>query len=170
MDTLCIVCTYNIVPDAERSYASSLCEAILRFFMGADIIINRPEGKKPYCDDFEFNFSHTAGAVAVIISDTPVGVDIEKIRQPRLKAAKRLFTENELCVAEDKFWQIWTAKEAIAKASGRGLGSYLSDIDTLSPAISAQLHRHTVGEFFCTACSDTAPKFILHDSSLFLKD
>lgn len=53
---------------------------------------------KPFLEnnkDYHFNISHTHNMIAVAVSNNPVGVDIEKVREIDLGIAKRFFTENE---------------------------------------------------------------------------
>ena len=95
------------------------------------------ENGKPYIEnysDFNFNISHTSGAIAIAISDSPVGIDIEKIRKADFRVAKRFFTEkeNEYIKAQNsdtRFFEIWTAKEAYFKCIGTGITNPKS-IDT----------------------------------------
>ena len=75
--------------------------------------------------------SHCGGLVAVALSGlAPVGVDIEAIRPlPALRLAQRYFPASEVSwvssVPEPQrvpaFLWLWTGKEAIGKAHGRGL-------------------------------------------------
>ena len=56
------------------------------------------ENEKPYFKnfpDFNFNISHTDGAIAICFSNSPVGVDIEKIRIYNPKVPNRYFNETE---------------------------------------------------------------------------
>lgn len=96
---------------------------------------------KPYAKDLnvEFNISHSADMVVCVVDDKPVGVDIEKIRPVDLNTAKRIFNEEEIryvfgCVpdADDynhclndvilqRFFELWTKKEAYGKLVGMGL-------------------------------------------------
>ncbi|MEU7586625.1 4'-phosphopantetheinyl transferase superfamily protein [Micromonospora sp. NPDC049230] len=75
--------------------------------------------------------SRTAGLVAVAARPAgPVGVDVERIRPlPALALARRWFPPAELARLGDRpeagraaeFLRLWTAKEAVGKALGRGL-------------------------------------------------
>jgi 4'-phosphopantetheinyl transferase len=77
--------------------------------------------------------------VAVFCLNSPIGVDIEK-RDPRFRAmeiAERFFCDSEReqiakvdgCARLEAFFQIWTAKEAILKATGRGLALELTKVE-----------------------------------------
>ena len=88
------------------------------------------EAGKPYLPDhagIHFNLSHCREAVVCVLSDRPVGVDIECIRE--YDEALLDFTMNE---AEKEqivraphpdlaFICLWTRKEAVLKCSGQGL-------------------------------------------------
>lgn len=79
---------------------------------------------KPYligAPDFCFSLSHTDGAVALAVSPTPVGADIECLREAPHGVAARFFTPEEqaYCAgADDRFFEVWTRREALAKRSG----------------------------------------------------
>ena len=88
-----------------------------------------------------FSISHTDGIVAVVASDsTPVGIDIEVVRPMREGFAARYFSESEqqlIRAAQDPdeaLIRLWTAKEAIGKHRGTGLGESIPAIDTQKAA------------------------------------
>ena len=74
-----------------------------------------------------FSLSHTQGAVAVAISDSPVGIDIEEIKERDITAlSRRALTEREreeldIAPPEERltrFYEIWCKKEAYFKTLG----------------------------------------------------
>ena len=69
----------------------------------------------PGCPELFLSLSHTAGAAILAVSDTPVGVDIERFR-PVPRHLSRNFDGNR-----NDFWASWTKAEAAAKRRGRGL-------------------------------------------------
>ena len=80
----------------------------------------------------EFNASHSGDLIALAFStETAVGIDVECRRQltDTLALARRYFSADEVSIVEraadrgDAFFVIWTAKEAIVKASGKGIGT-----------------------------------------------
>ena len=104
-------------------------------------------------NEIEFNASHSGDLVALAFArETPVGIDVERRRKMHdpLGIARRFFSEAELAfveTAEDiaaAFFIVWTAKEAIVKASGKGIGA--SDLRGFTvpfgAARSAAGHRH----------------------------
>lgn len=80
------------------------------------------------CDKFFFSLSHTDTSVAVAVSNSRCGVDIENLGRGQMygketleKMMKHAFTEEERARAQEsivEFLKIWTAKESIFKASG----------------------------------------------------
>lgn len=87
---------------------------------------------KPYLlnyPDVHFNISHSGEYVACAVSDTPVGVDIQKIGEYNLEVAKRVCNEKELEQIENSsdkesgFTKLWTQKEAALKMHGTGIVS-----------------------------------------------
>lgn len=86
------------------------------------IIFTENQYGKPYLighPNFHFNISHTRNAIAVVVSNKPIGVDIERIGEADIEIAKRFFTDNEFnyitALSEsqnESFYKIWTKKEA----------------------------------------------------------
>lgn len=94
-----------------------------------------------------FNLSHSGDNIALLLSDEgPVGCDIEAIR-PRpqwQQLANATFTLNEHVELEkeaeerrlERFWRIWTRKEAMVKQRG-GSAWQIVSFDSTTP-----LHLH----------------------------
>lgn len=91
------------------------------------------------CGAVAFSLSHTQGMVAVAISnDAAVGVDVEAMSRPvadDVAIAEAHFAPNEVAALRgapdgaarnELFVRFWTRKEAVLKATGRGLGLPLS--------------------------------------------
>lgn len=86
-----------------------------------------PSGK-PYVEDNSvyFSISHSHNIVLCVLSEFPVGVDIERIRPISKTSWKRICTENELKYLSSseneeqlrRFFTLWTRKEAIFKIHG----------------------------------------------------
>lgn len=88
----------------------------------------------------DFNWSHSGGhAVIAIARGIAPGVDIER-RRPRersLAIAQRFFSAEEVAALaalppgerDVLFLQLWTAKEAVLKAIGRGIAFGLQRLD-----------------------------------------
>ncbi|MCE3294305.1 MAG: cereulide biosynthesis operon crsT, crsX, grsA and grsB s [Crocinitomicaceae bacterium] len=75
-----------------------------------------------------FNLSHSGDYVVLAISENEVGVDIEFMGEVAYDELSKFFTpaEQELIRSSVhpryEFYRIWTAKEALLKCTGKGLG------------------------------------------------
>ena len=87
--------------------------------------------------DWQFNISHTDGLLALAIAKCRVGVDVEWTTRPgrTVELAERYFAKAEVAALRalpeaaqrDRFFDLWTLKEAYIKARGMGLAIPLSD-------------------------------------------
>jgi 4'-phosphopantetheinyl transferase len=129
---------YRFPDDRRRSIvARAATRRFLGRYLGSDpasLVIDEEEFGKPLLrgHEIEFNASHSGDLVAVAFSkETVVGVDVERRRHltDTLALARRYFSTEEVAIVEraadanDAFFAIWTAKEAIVKASGKGIGT-----------------------------------------------
>jgi 4'-phosphopantetheinyl transferase len=126
---------------------SILSRGFLRLVLGqylhvspSDVPILTSDRGKPFLaanhgQNLHFNISHSDAIWVIAVSEKhPVGIDIERINQdinPHQSAAVAFSLDERSClqlkgypVAD--FYQIWTAKEAILKATGDGF-SYPSN-------------------------------------------
>lgn len=84
--------------------------------------------------DIHFNISHCKRAVACVISDKPVGIDIECFGRYKESVARAVLSDAEMASVlqsadPDKvFTELWTKKEALLKYLGTGVGSDMKDI------------------------------------------
>lgn len=82
---------------------------------------------KPFASDVHFNISHSGEWVLLCTANFPVGIDIEYIKPPKQKAAEYAFCDDELFWLSQNpnkdfgFYTLWTQKEAVTKAIGKGL-------------------------------------------------
>lgn len=106
---------------------------------GIDESVGFEYGKngKPRLRDFpdmHFNLSHTANAVACAVSDSPIGVDVQRIAEVSEKVARRVLTEIEYQEflrddnPDDYFCRAWTMKESVLKQTGQGIAGDFRDI------------------------------------------
>lgn len=101
-----------------------------RAFGGALPEIRRGTWGKPYFPrgEAEFSLTHTKTMAFCAIGDCPVGIDAETIRTVRPRVPERTMNPQELAWLaaqadrDEAFLRLWTAKEAWAKLTGRGLG------------------------------------------------
>lgn len=120
----------------ERLGAELLLAVVLpRFDRAPSQIVLGAHGK-PLLPKGYFSLSHSEGAVALALSDSPVGCDIERLRKAPVRVAERKFTERERGTLsfeyDDSFFRIWTAKESYLKLTGEGL-SALSRVEVDLP-------------------------------------
>lgn len=78
------------------------------------------------CDGFHWSISHKPYWAAAVIADRPVGIDIEHVKPRREDLFDEIAAELEWSAAGGRCWpaffRIWTAKEAVLKANGVGIG------------------------------------------------
>lgn len=99
-----------------------------------------------------FNISHACDYTIIAFSKTPIGLDIEEIKDDvEIDAVmKQVFTTEELestlgSVGQPhNFYKYWTRKEALAKALGRGIDKnfkQLSCLDGDNKTISTEFNK-----------------------------
>ncbi|MEA2238642.1 MAG: 4-phosphopantetheinyl transferase [Thermoanaerobaculia bacterium] len=129
---------YRFDDDRRRSIvARAATRRILSQLAGGaprDLVIVEGEHGKPELagSELQFNASHSGDLVALAFArGTPIGIDVERRRalHDPLAIARRFFSGAEFAFvsgADDvvaAFLTVWTAKEAIVKASGKGIGA-----------------------------------------------
>ncbi|MCF0207826.1 MAG: 4'-phosphopantetheinyl transferase superfamily protein [Bacteroidaceae bacterium] len=114
------------------------------------------EGGKPMLKEhpeIHFNLSHCKSAVACVIGDEPVGVDVERIRRYNESLVRRVLNDEEqrkVGNAADKpreFIRFWTEKEAVLKLTGEGIRSDLKTVLTREK-VAFEVTEGT--DFICT--------------------
>lgn len=93
---------------------------------------------KPYLENYtgSFNISHSGDFVVCVLSNnTNIGVDIEKIQDIDLDDYKDVLTGPEYDILKQAnrvdFFRLWSIKEAVMKADGRGF--YLDPLNITLP-------------------------------------
>ena len=87
-----------------------------------------------------FNLSHCRKAVACVVADSPVGIDVEETRRFSDSIARYTLDDEEYesVVKADNpsqaFIRLWTMKEALLKYTGEGLRRDIKTVLRLSPA------------------------------------
>jgi len=107
--------------------------------------IQYTEFGRPYLHGgIDFNISHAGRfVVAVLGANVRVGVDIEAMNEVRLEDFTSCFTGRELERLSESprflfdFFTIWTMKEAVIKADGRGLQVPLHQVDAAATIVLA---------------------------------
>lgn len=90
---------------------------------------------KPFIPNaLHFSISHCRHAIAVAVSEQPIGIDIESVRPFRSALIERTMNEEEQSTilqandASSAFTALWTQKEAVVKWQGTGI---ISDLRTV---------------------------------------
>lgn len=126
-----------------------ICRAILKIVLAAHtrsnvkkISLDYDFNKKPFLGSYpwlHFNVSHSEDFALIAISQSKVGIDIESIANsfdfsPLLPD---VFTEKEISFVqnaenkEEAFYSLWTRKEAVVKAVGKGIDDDFKKVPSL---------------------------------------
>jgi len=90
--------------------------------------------------DVYFSISHSGTKVMCVISDAPVGCDVEQIKKRDQDIAKRFFASEEYQLIQSQpseeektnmFFRIWTLKESFIKCIGTGLSTELNSFSII---------------------------------------
>ena len=109
----------------------------------ADITYN--ECAKPQVSRaFDFNIAHS-GDITICIASAghKVGVDIEEVKSQDILPLKEHFTAREWSVINgsdnitDAFYKLWVRKEALIKATGKGVFLPMNKIEALADYVNA---------------------------------
>jgi len=110
----------------ERRQSEWLTSRILlNRILGRPVTIAYDVNNKPFLPDNELfiSISHSKNMVAVVVSKSNVGMDIEQIAARATKVRHKFLTGNELnwCETDVDHTLVWTVKEASYKLIGNGL-------------------------------------------------
>ncbi|MBO5592003.1 MAG: 4'-phosphopantetheinyl transferase superfamily protein [Prevotella sp.] len=84
--------------------------------------------------EIHFNLSHCREAVLCVVSDRPVGCDVESIREFHESLVRYTMNDVEVRQIEQaprpdvEFIRLWTMKEAVLKFSGEGIRDDLKSV------------------------------------------
>lgn len=134
---------FKLEDDRRRSLLGEMLTKKLLTEEGILSPIESAENGRPYIKDNlrYISISHSNTAVVAAVSDSPVGIDIEQIKPVNRRLVKRICTDEEevfinlsnekACdqlITEEKtlerFFVIWTAKEAWFKKQGTGITDF----------------------------------------------
>ena len=88
----------------------------------------------PHDTPIHFNLSHCRKAIACVVADTEVGIDVECFGRYRDSLARHICNDEELsriAIADNpdaEFTRLWTQKEAVVKLTGRGIDDDLKNL------------------------------------------
>ncbi len=132
----------------RREHDQRLCVAaymLLQQALKAEYSIGEPPqflygpNGKPHLKnhpEIHFNLSHCDEAVVCVVSNKPVGIDVESIRQFSPELAAATMNPEELDIIQSSpnpsiaFTRFWTMKESLLKLTGEGITDNLHDILT----------------------------------------
>lgn len=109
--------------ECQRRYAYELLSLAVKETFSVDSFeVYRDDNGKPYTNDFCFSVSHTECAVAVALSLSNVGIDVERVSGRALRTLKKVglrsgiaeYDLSDVTIATE----LWTKKEATFKANG----------------------------------------------------
>ncbi len=107
------------------------------FDMDEDIAFEFNEHGKPLLaghQNIHFNISHCKQAVAVAVSTSPIGVDVESFGRYREMVARHVLNEDEMTAVlgsenpDETFTALWTRKEAVLKLVGTGVSTFMKNV------------------------------------------
>ena len=99
---------------------------------------------KPIC----FNLSHCKQALAVALSTSPVGIDVESVGRYSESLARHVLNDSEFAAVTQSpnpqipFTRLWTQKEAVVKLTGRGIDDDLPNLLLKYNNVSLHTEEH----------------------------
>ena len=127
-----------------------LSELILSEFGVETFHIERGVHGKPFMPqypDIHFNISHCRKAIAVAVSDKPVGIDVESFRHFGTGLLNKTMNDMEKVEImaskrpEETFTAYWTRKEAVFKLMGTGITDNLYGILSENVMTDTRINR-----------------------------
>lgn len=121
---------YRQVPVYRQKKADSLLtQEDKALSVGAWVLFQKMKQEYGLGEDIVYNLSHSGTCVLCSVddsgnSDRKLGCDLEQIKTPRLKVAKRFFCESEYQIVLEKqemFYRYWVLKESYMKATRMGM-------------------------------------------------
>ncbi len=97
-----------------------------------------PYGKPSIDQNIFFNLSHSGQFVVCAFYTAETGIDIEKIEPTDIEDFRDIFTHQEKAYLDRSatpltdFYRIWTLKESVIKAEGKGLSIPLQQLNVLN--------------------------------------
>lgn len=137
----------------QSGAGKALTHFVLLEYYGIDtdtLIMKRTEHGKPYFegDPIYFNISHSSGVVALAVSDSPVGIDIELKRKVRRAIGERFLgisTDDP-----DELLRAWVRRESYGKMTGEG---FFYDEPTCRHYFHEYRREGAAGHFLISVCS-----------------
>ena len=121
------------------------------------------EHGKPMLEDYpdiHFNLSHCKEAVACVVADRAVGVDVESIGRGNDALMRHVLNDAECEQVERsadpkvEFTRFWTQKEAFVKLTGRGIDDDLKNLLVKHQNVSLQTEAYTEKGYVVTVAME----------------
>ena len=161
---LCVGLEKKISLYSELLVRTVLCTALQ--IKNNDLVFGKQALGKPFLKTnpaLHFNLSHSSNTIAVSVSDDPVGIDIEKLKAADFRIAQRFFTPREWSYisksnqsSDNRFFEIWTKKEAYVKYTGKGLSIPLHSFDVMEDFFAKQIQTWTKDDSIISICGRNA--------------
>ncbi len=146
--------------DANATARVLLAPVLIHYPQMADVALDRTAHGKPFFDparDMDFNLSHSGDyALVALAQEQSIGVDLEHCGRQRsvLALAQRFFCAREFAalaaLPEGRqplaFVRLWTCKEAVLKALGRGIAFGLHRLEFALDAFGTPTHLHAIAD------------------------
>ncbi len=158
---------HSDMPHAQISLAASVLARIAvsraSGIPASQIKIRRTSHGKPYVknySDIYFSISHSRNIIVCAVSERPVGVDIEYIKDSvPMNIANRFYSPEDLSLLNDAahaekaklFFKIWTQRESMVKCTGEGLAAF-KKIEKTQFEITSDI---VFDNFYMSVCSLT---------------
>lgn len=156
---------------------SILAWTILKSILNSEYSIKNFEiaytkNSKPFFlenENIYFNLSHSYNYVACAVSNSEIGIDIQKTIEYKPKIAQRMFAQAEVEKIEksdDKnivFTKLWSIKESYLKFTGEGIYNSLKGLDFSNflnrkefEYMSLKFKTHFIDDYFISVCSENS--------------
>ena len=124
-------------------------------------LFKKSETGKPYLEGerIKFNISHCHGFAICVFGYQEIGIDVEKNAPINYNNFTMAFNPKEIDIMKkegvDKFYEFWTKKESILKATGEGIATSLKKIDSSQDQIvygrkTFRISKHFFDDKFCS--------------------
>ena len=108
--------------------------------------------------DIHFNMSHCREAAICVLSNRPVGVDVESVREFHESLVRYTMNDEEVRQIEQaerpdvEFIRLWTMKEAVLKRTGEGLRNDLKNVLVNAPELTTVVSPDLRYVYSVTVC------------------
>ena len=158
--------SFSVFSDKVMSAVAGLCMEGLAESLDTNVL-KLSNGKPMFGrDDLHLSVSHSGSFVVIAWSDSPVGVDIQKVI-PMGNIARRILSPKEITdvdsMDDTDLVKVWTRKESYVKMTGEGMSRPFDsfDEDVLDPGYSFFTYEIEEDMVLTVCCrSDTVPKTI----------